>query len=180
MNVKKRTVCNIEIDEDNCKKDRNICKECYNINRKSYNNNEKKKKQNDSRNNIEKRKINNVNNTNIVPKYENHAFVVISPRNVGKIFYLLKVLERIDDKRPIHIMTRSPNQYSNYNTSNEIKPINKYKGSVVLFEDTLGARNCSQIDGFFTRGRHGDLNVYYISRSYFALPRQSFRKNVID
>ena len=35
MNAKKWTVCNIEIDEDNCKKDRNICKNCYNISRKN-------------------------------------------------------------------------------------------------------------------------------------------------
>ena len=32
---------------------------------------------------------------------------------------------KIGDKRPIHIITRSPNQYPNYKTSNEIKPINK-------------------------------------------------------
>ena len=41
----------------------------------------------------------------------------------------------------------------------------------------LGARNCSQIDEFFTRGRHEDVDVYYISQSYFALPRQSIRNN---
>ena len=41
----------------------------------------------------------------------------------------------------------------------------------------LGARNCSQIDEFFTRGRHENLDVYYISQSYFALPRQSIRNN---
>ena len=41
----------------------------------------------------------------------------------------------------------------------------------------LGARNSSQIDEFFTRGRHEDLDVYYISQSYFALPRQSIRNN---
>ena len=41
----------------------------------------------------------------------------------------------------------------------------------------LGAKNKSQIDEFFTRGRHVDLNVYYISQSYFALPRQSIRNN---
>ena len=42
----------------------------------------------------------------------------------------------------------------------------------------LRARNCSQIDEFFTRGRHKDLDVYYISESYFALPRQSIRNTV--
>ena len=90
---------------------------------------------------------------------------------------MLKVLEKIGNQRPIHIITRSPNQYPNYKTSNEIKPINKYKGSVVIFDDMLGAKNSSQIDEVFTRGRHEDLDVYYISQSYFGLPRQSIRNN---
>ena len=90
---------------------------------------------------------------------------------------MLKILEKIGNKRPNHIITRSPNQYPNYKTSNEIKPIHKYKGSVVIFDDMLGARNSSQIDEFFTRGRHEDLDVYYISQSYFGLPRQSIRNN---
>ena len=175
MDVKKCTVCGIKIDVDNCKKDRNICKNCYNMNRKKYNNKEKKRKFDDSVNKIEKPKIDNVNN--IVSKFENHRYVVIGPSNVGKTSYMLKVLEKIGNKRPIHIITRSPNQYPNYKTSNEIKPINKYKGSVVIFDDMLGAKNSSQIDEFFTRGRHEDLDVYYISQSYFPLPRQSIRNN---
>ena len=36
-------------------------------------------------------------------------------------------------------------------------------------------KKSSQKDEFFTRGRHEDLDVYYISQSYFALPRQSIR-----
>ena len=117
------------------------------------------------------------NGNNFVSKFENHAYVVIGARNVGKTFYMLKVLEKIGNQRPITIITRSPNQYPNYKTSTEIKPINKYKGSVVVFDDMLGAKNSSQIDEFFTRGRHEDLDVYYISQSDFALPRQSIRNN---
>ena len=90
---------------------------------------------------------------------------------------MLRILKKIDNQRPIHIITGSPNQYPNYKTSTEIKPINNYKGSVVIFDDMLGAKNSSQIDEFFTRGRHEDLDVYYISQSYFALPRQSIRNN---
>ena len=90
---------------------------------------------------------------------------------------MLKVFEEIGNERPINIITRSPNQYPNYKTSNEIKPINKYKGSVVIFDDMLGAKNSSQIDDFFTRGRYEDLDVYYIKQSYFALPRQNIRNN---
>ena len=177
MDVKKCTVCNIEIDEYNCKKDRNICKSCYNINRKKYNRKEKKRKNNDSVNNIEKPKIGNVNNKINDLTLENHRHVIIGPSNVGKTYYMLKVLEKIGNKRPIHIITRSPIQYPNYKTSTDIKPINKYKGSIVIIDDMLGARNSSQIDEFFTRGRHEDLDVYYISQSYFALPRQSIRNN---
>ena len=88
--------------------------------------------------NIQKPKIDNVNNEINVSTYENQAYVIIGPRNVGKTFYMLKVLEKIGDKRPIHIITRSPNQYPNHKTSNEIKPKNKYGGSVVFFDDMLG------------------------------------------
>ena len=90
---------------------------------------------------------------------------------------MLKALEKIGNQRPINIITRSPNQYPNYKTSNEIKPINKNKGSIVIFDDMLGAKNSSQIDEFLTRGRHEDSDVYYISQSFFALPRQSIRNN---
>ena len=99
MDVKKCTVCNIMIDEDNCKKDRNICKNCYNINRKKYTINEKKKKLMTLRN-IEKPKIDKVNND--VSTYENHRHVIIGLSNVGKTYYTLKILEKIGNKRPIH------------------------------------------------------------------------------
>ena len=125
--------------------------------------------------NIEKPKIDNVSNN--VSTYENHRHVVMGPSNVDKTYYMLKVLENLGNKRPIHIITRSPNQYPNYKTNTEIKPINNYKGSVVIFDDMIGARNRSQIDEFSTRRRHEDLDVYYISQSYFALLRQSIRNN---
>ena len=155
---------------NNYKKDRTICKTCYIINKR-------KNTLPSNKNNTSYQQPNIENVNNIVSTYENHRHVVIGPSNVGKTFYMLKVLEKIGNKRPIHIITRSPNQYPNYKTSNEIKPINKYKGSVVIFDDMLGARNSSQLDEFFTRGRHEDLNVYYNSQSCFALPRQSIRNN---
>ena len=73
---------------------------------------------------------------------------------------MLKVLEETGNKRPIRIISRSPNQYPNFKTSTEIKTINKYKGWVVNFDDMLGAQNSSQTNNFYTRGRHEDLEVY--------------------
>ena len=168
------SVCNIVIDENNYLKHRTICKKCHNENRRKNNNNTITRCEIDTT--PKQPKIDKTINNN-VSTFENRANVIIGPRNVGKTYYMLKVLEKIGGKRPIHIITRSPNQYPDHKTSNEIKPINKYKGSVVIFDDMLGARNSFQIDEFFTRGRHEDLDVYYISQSYFALPRQSIRNN---
>ena len=121
-------------------------------------------------------KQNNVNNPN-VSAFENHAYVVIGPRNVGKTYYMLKTLKKIGNQRPIHIKNRSPSQKPNFTRSDEIEPIDKYKGSVVIFDDILRARNSSQINDFYTRGRHENLEAFCISQSYFGLPRQSFRNN---
>ena len=162
------------IDGNNYLKHRTICKKCHNENRRKNNNNTITENGIDTT--PQQPKIDKIINKNVLT-FENRANVIIGPRNVGKTYYMLKVLEKIDNQGPIHIITRSPNQYPNYKTNNEIKPINKYKGSVVIFDDMLGAKNSSQIDEFFTRGRHEDLDVYYISQSYFALPRQSIRNN---
>ena len=159
------------MDVNSYPKHRTFCKKCHNGSRRKNHNNTIT--ENEIVTTPQQPKINNTN----VSNYENHAYVVIGPRNVRKTYYILKVLEKIGNRRPIHIVTRSPNQYPNYETSTEIKSINKYKGSIVIFDDMLGARNCSQIDELLTRGRHENLDVYYIKQSYFALPRQSIRNN---
>ena len=165
--------CTIETEENKYLKIRTVCKSCYNKKRRKSNNNTKIQNQQPK---IEKINDNNINNPS-VSTYENHAYLVIGPRNVGKTYYMLKILEKIGNRRPIQIITRSRNQNLNYKTSNEIRPISKYKGSIVIFVDMLVARNSSQIDKFFTRGRHKDFYVYYISQRYFALPRQNIRNN---
>ena len=48
---------------------------------------------------------------------------------------------------------------------------------MLFFDQMLGARNSSQIDDFFTRGRQKALDVYCIRQCYFGLPRQRIRKN---
>ena len=161
------------IDENICLKHRTVCKKCHNENGRNNNNAITK---NGIVTTPQQPKVDKINNNN-VSKYENYANVVFGPTNVGKTYYVLKILEKIGNTRPIRIITRSPNQYPNYKTSIDIKPINKYKGSVLIFEDVLGARNCSQIDEFFTRGRGENLGVYDLSQSCFALPRQSIRNN---
>ena len=141
------------MDENNYLKDRTVCKSCYNTNRRKNNSNTLFQNQ--------QPKIKNVLNINpSVSTYENHAYVVIGPGNVGKTYYMLKELEKVGNKRSIKIITRSPNEYPNYKTNTDIKPVNKYEGSNAIIDDMLGARNSSQISEFFTRRRHEDLDVY--------------------
>ena len=128
-----------------------VCKSCYNKNRRKNKNQQPK---------IDKTNSNENNNPN-VSTYVNHAYVVIGPSNGGKTYYMLRMLEKKGDQRQIPIITRSPNQYPNYKTSNENKPINKYKGSVVVFDDMLGALNSSELDKFYTtRDRQEYLSAF--------------------
>ena len=162
--------CNIKIDENNFLKERTVCKSCYNKNRRKNNKNNIIRSQQP---NVEN--FGNFDKNPIVLAYASHRKVIIGPSNVGKTYYMLKKLEKIANKRPTHIRTRSANQHPKYRTSNEIKQIDKFKGSVVIFDDMLVARNSSQIVEFYSRGKKEQLYSYYISKSYFALPRQSSR-----
>ena len=62
-----------------------------------------------------------MDNNPSVTAYENPCHVIIGPSNVGRRYYMFKIIEKINSKGPIHIITRSPNQYPNCKTSVEIK-----------------------------------------------------------
>ena len=95
---------------------------------------------------------------------------------------MLKFLSRISD-RDIYIITKSPpEQFSNSKIkikeiSDEIKPLNEYENGIIVFDDILGSSNSRFIDQFFMRGRHNNLDIYYISQSYFDLPKRTIRNN---
>ena len=100
----------------------------------------------------------------------------------GKTYLMLKILSRISD-RDIYINTKSPpEQYTNSKIkikeiSDEIKPLNEYENGIIVFDDILGSSNSRFIDQFFIRGRHNNLDIYYLSQSYFDLPKRTIRNN---
>ena len=79
------------IDENNYLKHRTICKECHNENRRKNKNNTIN--ENKIATTPQQPKIDKIFNNN-VSTYENHVYVVIGQRNVGKTYYMLKVLEK--------------------------------------------------------------------------------------
>ena len=155
------SACNIKLDINNYKKDRTVCKDCYN----------KKKRKN---NLIQQPKIENGNDIN------NNRTVVVGCSFAGKTHLMLKILSRMID-RDIYIITKSPpEQYTNSEIkikeiSDEIRPLNEYENGIIVFDDILGSSNSRFIDQFFIRGRHNNLDIYYLSQSYFDLPKRTIR-----
>ena len=112
--------------------------------------------------------------------------LIVGPSFCGKTHLFLNKLQLIrlyDKEKQIHIITRSPGQYTNTETEDisvdedlEDRTIQDFQNCCVVFDDMLDTSQ-KLIDPFFTRGRHNDLDVYYLSQSYFDLPKRTIRNN---
>ena len=162
------SVCNIKLDINNYKKDRTVCKDCYN----------KKKR----KNNLVQNEITVSHQQPEIENNNNNRTLLVGPSFSGKTYLMLKTLSRIPD-RDFYIITKSPSeQYTNSKIkikekSDEIQPLNEYENGVILFDDILGSSHSRFIDQFFIRGRHNNLDIYYLSQSYFKLPKRTIRNN---
>ena len=168
---KKCSVCNIKIGINNYKKGRTVCRDCYN---------KKKRKNNLVQNEItishQQPIIENGNKNN------NNRTLLVGPSFSGKTYLMLKILLRMID-RHIYMITESPpEQYTNSKVkikeiSDEIKPLIEYENGIIVFDYILGSSKSKFIDQFFIRGQHNNLDIYYLSQSYFDLPKTTIRNN---
>ena len=103
--------------------------------------------------------------------------LIIGFSNCGKTYLMNHILHQKQEQ--ILIITKSLNQYPNIEaqTSDEIQPLEHYEKSTVLFDDMLLSKQERNIDLFSTRGRHNNIVIYYISQSYFHLPKNTIRNN---
>ena len=85
----------------------------------------------------------------------------------------------LQKQEPKLIITKSLNQYLNIKaqTSDEIQPLKSYENSIVVIDDMLLSKQESNIDLFFTRGRHKNFDKYYIIQSCFHLPKNTISNN---
>ena len=111
--------------------------------------------------------------------------LIVGPSFCGKTHLLLNKLQliRLDNpEQKICIITRSPEQYNkieidvSVDEDLEDRTIQDFQNCCIVFDDMLDS-NQKLIDPFFTRGRHNDLDVYYLSQSYFDLPKRTIRNN---
>ena len=169
MDKKKNcSACILKLDKDNYKRDRTVCEDCYNKNKKNNNNTLIQNHQ---------PKIDNVNKNN-----NKNRTLLAGPSFSGKTCLLLKFLSRIPNG-DIFIITKSPpKQYSNSKIKfreigEEMKPLNEYENGIIVFDDIFGSSISRYKDQFFFRGRHNNLDIFYLSQSYFDSPKRSIKNN---
>ena len=148
-------------------------------NNEIINHNENYDNNNYTNNNITKDNNDNIDNNC------NRTLIVV-PSFCGKTHLLLNKLQliRLDNpEQKIRIITRSPEQYSKIEIEDdsveedlEDRTLQDFQNCCVVFDDMLDTSQ-KLIDPFFTRRRHNDLDVYYLSQSYFDLPKRTIRNN---
>ena len=97
----------------------------------------------------------------------------------------LQLIRLSDGEKQMKIITRSPGQYQNIRLKDnsleediESRTIQDFKNCCVIFDDMLES-NQKLIDPFFNRGRHNLCDVYYLSQSYFDVPKRTICMNSI-
>ena len=158
------SACHIKIDTSNYLKDRSVCESYCDKKRRKNNNNTSPP--NKTTNSHQQSKIKNVN------KNKNRTLLV-GFSGCGKAYLMNDIVSQ--KQEPHSIITKSLNQYPNIKaqTSDEIQSLENYENSIVVFDDILLSKQESNIDLFFTRVRHNSFDNYYVSQSYFHLPKNT-------
>ena len=106
----------------------------------------------------------------------------MGPSFSGKSHLILKILSQLRDQ-DVYLITKSPpEEYSISKTkikeiTDESKRLNEYQNAIIVFDDNLSTSNSKYIDQFFIKSRHTNLEIYYLSQSYFDSPKKTKRNN---
>jgi len=57
------------------------------------------------------------------------------------------------------------------------KELNSDKKNLMVFDDLLLEKQ-NKCEDYYTRGRHSNVDCFYLAQNYFRLPRQTIRENV--
>ena len=120
--------------------------------------------------------VKNYNIENVSNKAE--RTLIIGNSGCGKTTLMLDILKKYDPNS-VYIVSKTEDQYplKYKNQSTEIEPLEHYEDANLIFDDMLGSKQARDIDQFFCRGRHHNINIFYISQSWYALPKNTIRNN---
>ena len=102
--------------------------------------------------------------------------IILGHSASGKSYLMNSILNKLN-RNDVYIICRRRDQYPNkyINQSTEIKSLEDYRNKTVIFDDMLGDKQSREIDQFFIRSQHQNINVYYISQSWYDLPKNTIR-----
>ena len=104
--------------------------------------------------------------------------LIIDRSGCGKCFLMLSLLK---DKNPddVYIVCKTDNQYPSkyHNQSSDTLLLEDYGNKFIVFDDMLGSKEAKDFDAFFTRSPHQNIDIYYISQSWYDLPKNTTRNN---
>ena len=125
---------------------------------------------------------------------QHYSTIIVGPSFCGKTHLFLNKLQLIrlyDSEKQIHIITTSPEQYEDVGSKMKLdvgdlglvveedlgdKSIQDFQNCCVVFDDMLDS-NQKLLNPIFTTGRHNLCDVYYLSQSYFEVPKRTIRNN---
>jgi len=67
--------------------------------------------------------------------------------------------------------------HSNSDDIIEVEALDPKERSIMIFDDVLDAKQ-GPIEKYFTRGRHGGADSFYLTQDYYRIPKQGIRSNV--
>ena len=103
-----------------------------------------------------------------------HIAKIIDEWDVDILLDALKDLESLENNN-----SKEGYFYDNIDNLPDPNDIVADKGNarhLIIFDDLIDEKQ-AQLSKYFTRGRHNNINVVYISQSYFHLPRKTIRNN---
>jgi hypothetical protein len=57
------------------------------------------------------------------------------------------------------------------------KDINSTHKNLMVFDDLIDLKKQNTCEAYYLRGRHNNIDTFYLSQNYFKLPRQTIREN---
>lgn len=84
--------------------------------------------------------------------------------------------EKVMDSLSSNSATMEGQFYESASDIPDPKDLNPHDKNLIIFDDVLLQKQ-NKCEAYYTRGRHNNVDCFYLSQNYFRLPRQTIREN---
>jgi len=105
----------------------------------------------------------------ILRLFDNQSEII--QRNISPIILLEEMAKSQTDKSDIECQF-----FESASDVVDPRDLNPNKKNLMVFDDLLLERQ-NMCEAYYTRGRHSNVDCFYLTQNYFRLPRQTIREN---